>query len=395
MAPDPPDRLSEKEASPSAVGGALAIQGAAPSFPAGPPAWPVRDPEVDQTVMAALQDGSWGRYQADYSRRLVQKLCDLHGIEHAWTCCSGTFAVELALRGLQVRAGDEVILAGYDFPGNFRAVEAVGAFPVLVDIDPRTWCLDANQLRSAIGSKTSAVIVSHLHGGLADMQRITEIARAHHVGVIEDACQAPGAQVQDRMAGTWGDVGVLSFGGSKLLTAGRGGAILTGNASVYQRAKIFSERGNEAFPLSELQAAVLLPQLEKLPQRNQQRGENVRVLQRLCQGLTLLQPIATPDQGDVPSYYKVAFRYAGQLASVDREEFIAAVQAEGVALGPGFRGFLRRGSKRCRQASPLSHCAQAAANTMLLHHPALLQPPGYVQRVAQTLAKVAHAFTAH
>ena len=115
-----------------------------------------------------------------------------------------------------------MILAAYDFPGNFRSVEAVGARPVLVDIDPRTWCLDSGRIAAAVSPATRAVIVSHLHGGLADMAQICEIASAHHLSVIEDACQAAGAQVQGRPAGAWGDAAVLSFGGSKLLTAGRG-----------------------------------------------------------------------------------------------------------------------------------------------------------------------------
>ncbi len=95
---------------------------------------------------------------------------------------------------------------------------------MLVDIDPRSWCLAPERIAAAQSPATRAVIVSHLHGGLADMQQLTDVARRFNLGVVEDACQAPGATVQGRPAGTWGDVGVLSFGGSKLLTAGRGGA---------------------------------------------------------------------------------------------------------------------------------------------------------------------------
>src|SRR5205823_4882353 len=96
--------------------------------------------------------------------------------------------------------------------------------------------------------------------------------------VIEDAAQAPGALVQGRKAGTWGDVGVLSFGGSKLLTAGRGGAILSSCADIVQRIRAWTFRGNHINPLSELQAAVLLPQLDKLDERNQQRWQSVQLL---------------------------------------------------------------------------------------------------------------------
>ncbi len=369
----------------------LAIHGAPPAFPAGPPTWPVPDAAVDEIVRAALSDGSWGRYEAFYRRSLEEKLCELHGVDFALTCCSGTFAVQWALAALPVRPGDEVILAAYDFPGNFRAIEALGALPVLVDIDPSTYCLDAECFAQALGPKTRAVIVSHLHGGRADMQRVVALARTAGVGVVEDACQAPGAQVQGRVAGGWGDVGVLSFGGSKLLTAGRGGAILTRHASICQRAKIYNERGNEAFPLSELQAAVLLPQLEKLASRNRQRAASAQLLRQLCASAQRLQiqNVVTDDQHELPAYYKLALRDASSTAARSgRDDFIAAALAEGISVGPGFRGFTRRGSARCRSVGTLTHSTNASTSTVLLHHPVLLESEPYIRSLADTLVRI-------
>ena len=211
--------------------------------------------------------------------------------------------------GLRVSDGDEVILAGYDFPGNFRAVEAVGAVPVLVDIQRRTWCLDAAQLELAWSPRVRAILVSHLHGGLAAMPEIRAWADLRAVAVVEDACQVPGARIDGRLAGTWGDVGVLSFGGSKLLSAGRGGALLTDRSDVVQRIKIYSERGNQAYPLSELQAAVLLPQLESLAERNQQRLENAMRLLELCRGFPDLEPVTW----DATEAVRVSTSWAGYL----------------------------------------------------------------------------------
>src|SRR5439155_3874854 len=121
------------------------------------------------------------------------------------------------------------------------------------------WNFDASRLEAVIGPTTRAIIVSHLHGGLVPMRELMAIAAARGLRVVEDAAQAPGSQVQGRTAGTWGDVGILSFGGSKLLTAGRGGAILSRHADVLQRVRAWTFRGNSIAPLSELQAAVLLP----------------------------------------------------------------------------------------------------------------------------------------
>jgi len=383
-----------RESSDSLLHEPLAIAGGPAAVPAGPPDWPLEDECVRDQLLAAWQDGSWGRYHAQFSEQLVSKLRDLHGVEHVLPCSSGTVAVELALRGLKVKPGDEVVLAAYDFPGNFRAIEAVGATPVLVDIDPRSWCLDAERISAARSPATRAVIVSHLHGGLADMQQLTELAHQFDLGVVEDACQASGATVQGRPAGTWGDVGVLSFGGSKLLTAGRGGAILTADASIYQRAKIYGERGNDAFPLSELQAAVLLPQLDLLPQRNQLRRKNVDELVEAWLDLDLLEPVLAHQQPGLPSYFKVALRYDPQAAcGRTREQFIDTMIAEGVAVGPGFRGFVRRGGRRCRSSGELTSAANAAATTIVMHHPALLQPVHEIARIVRAYQKVACHFS--
>ena len=155
-----------------------------------------------------------------------------------------------------------------------------------------------------------AVIVSHLHGGLAAMPEIRAWADLRGVAVVEDACQVPGARIAGRLAGTWGDVGVLSFGGSKLLSAGRGGALLTDRSDVVQRIKIYSERGNQAYPLSELQAAVLLPQLESLAERNHAAAAERDAAARLVP--RILRP-GTRHLGRRPKAVRVSTSWAGYL----------------------------------------------------------------------------------
>lgn len=367
---------------------------APPEFPHGPPAWPLPDEEVQAALQAAYADGSWGKYDGPHGVRLADRLRQMHGVEHAILCSSGTIAVELALRGLRIGPGDEVILAAYDFAGNFRAVEAVGARPVLLDLAADSWTLDSNLLPQAIGPRCRAIIVSHLHGTLAEMPRIVEQARSAGLSVIEDACQTPGAVVAGRIAGSWGDVGIHSFGGSKLLTAGRGGALVTAHADVAQRIRIYSQRGNEAFPLSELQAAVLIPQLDKLPQRNERRSAAAA---RLREGLANTPDIICPAQRQHDScaaYYKLGmlFRPASDLEererAAQRRQLIAAAQAEGVAIDEGFRGFALRSASRCRVVGPLEHARRAAQGTLLLHHPVLLESDAVIDRVAAAIRKM-------
>jgi perosamine synthetase len=375
----------------------LAIDGGTPLIPEGPPPWPRPDEAVREALAAAYADGSWGRYLGPHGDRLKELLAGLLGVRHVWLCSSGTIAVELALRGLKVGPGDEVILAAYDFPGNFRAIEAIGARPVLVDLAPQSWTLDVEQVAAAVRPQTKAVIVSHLHGSLAAMARLRAIADERGLAIVEDACQVPGATIAGRPAGSWGDCGVFSFGGSKLLTAGRGGAIVTSREDVLQRIKIFCERGNDAFAMSELQAAVLVPQIPQLAAANQKRLNAVRMLLASCGDLAGLQPLHLVQQSsDQPAYYKLPWRLAGNDDVCDspqfeqlRARFITAAQAEGVAMDEGFRGFARRTSQRCRSVGDLHHARRAAAGAVLLHHPVLLEPATTIARVAEAIRKVA------
>src|SRR5262249_14833574 len=145
--------------------------------------------------------------------------------------------------------------------------------------------LDPGRIESALSPSTKAVLVSHLHGGLVPTSDVLALSARHGLKVIEDAAQAIGARVQGRPAGSWGDVGVLSFGGSKLLSAGRGGALLTPHDDVRQRARTWLNRGNLICPLSGLQAAVLLPQLDRLATDHQTRLRRVGQLARGLDGL--------------------------------------------------------------------------------------------------------------
>jgi perosamine synthetase len=361
------------------------------------PKWPRPSAAVQAALAAAYADGSWGRYHGPHSDQLVESLCGLCATKHAWACSSGTIAVELALRGLKVGPGDEVILAAYDFPGNFRAIEAIGARPVLVDLAANSWTLDIEQVATAISPQTKAVIASHLHGSLADMPRLRDLADQRGLAIVEDACQVPGALVTGKPAGSWGDCGVLSFGGSKLLTAGRGGAIVTNREDVSQRIKIYCERGNNAFPLSELQAAVLVPQIPELAAANRHRRQSVELILAECPTLPGLLPLQLPaDPQNQPAFYKLPWLLAGNNDACDSPEFeqrrrgfIAAIQAEGVAMDEGFRGFARRTNQRCRVVGNLTNARRAAASTVILHHPVLLEPADTIRRLAQAINKVA------
>jgi perosamine synthetase len=342
-----------------------------------PPSWPRFDPDVEAALHAAITSGEWGQYRGANVPQLEADLAAFHDVAHVFTCASGTVAVEIALRALRVAPGDEVIMAAYEYESNFLTIHALGAKPVLLDIAPGNWNLDPKQLPQAVSTQTKAILCSHLHGGLVPMRDVMSFAQERHIGVVEDAAQAPGATVQGRVAGTWGDIGTLSFGGSKLLTAGRGGAILIRDAQVAHRASVALHRGVQPFaPMSELQAAALIPQLKKLPEQNRLRAERVAWLRKQIAKLVPgLHPFENEHDAGEPAHYKLGFRYDFAAFGLLRGEFVKAMRAEGIAFDAGFNAL---------------HMESRAAHDgcVMLHHPVLLGSAREMQQVIEALRRV-------
>lgn len=372
-----------------------AILGGTPVRPDGPPGWPLPESQVLQALQIAWESGDWGRYHGPHVQNLETQLARLLSVSHAVSCSSGTAAVELALRGLQVGAGDEILLSAYDFKGNFQNVLTVGATPVLVEVGPRDWQIDIENLAVAVTPRSKAILVSHLHGGLVAMPELMTLANKLGLPVIEDACQMPGAIVGGRQAGTWGDVGVWSFGGSKLLTAGRGGALFTNRADIAQRIQLYTHRGNQAYPLSELQAAVLAPQLGQLEHHNRRRTANADLLRQLLLQVPGLTPLTTSLTDSQPGYYKFGMQFDPQVWGLSRDRFALAMRAEGIAIDAGFRSLHRiHSARRFRTASHLHEADRADEQVLTLHHPILLtENPDEIQQIIRAALKI-HRFAA-
>jgi dTDP-4-amino-4,6-dideoxygalactose transaminase len=354
------------------------------------PAWPVWDDAVAQAMQQMIQDGSWGRYHGPHCEALRAALSRLTECEHIALCSSGTSAVELCLRGVGVEPGDEVILAAYDYKANFVNVLNLGAVPVLVDTVANQPIPDPLNVEAAVGARTKAVVVSHLHGCHAPMQQIMRSMTHHRITVIEDACQSPGALVAGRPAGSWGDVSALSFGGSKLLTAGRGGAVVTNNARIAQKIRLYTHRGNDAYPLSEMQAAVLLPQLLQLTDNNARRQASVdRIAERLAtSGQAQIIAAAVSDECQ-PVFYKLAIQ-VGYVT--DRAQTVAIsnhARRLGVALDPAFTALhLTHSAARYRAPDRLDNAQRLHHQLLTLHHPVLLSTSEVIDQVSRILLDV-------
>lgn len=367
-----------------------ALLGGRPVHPDGPPAWPLPDDDVLTALQSAYASGNWGAYHGENLPRLEELLRGHFQSPHVFTTASGTLATEVALRALGVSAGDEVIMGAYDYEPNFLTVLAIGAKPVLIDCRPDSPVLDERLVSSAITPRTKAILASHLHGGMVAMPALRAVAGT--IPIVEDAAQATGGTVEDRPAGSLGDAGVISFGGSKLLSAGRGGAVFFREAGHAQRAKVILSRGVQQWGvLSELQATVLIPQLAKLAERTRHRHQMAEQLHALLAMIPGLKPIVnhTPC---VPGYYKLGFYLDEAVFGLGRESFVKALRAEGIAFDAGFRPVHQgRSPGRFIQGSPLTHADRAGRQMVMLHHPVLSGDASGVARVAGAVGKT-HRF---
>jgi dTDP-4-amino-4,6-dideoxygalactose transaminase len=339
---------------------------------------------VAAAIEQAVVEGDWGRYSSPTGDKASLYWGDICSCQFVRFCSSGTAAVELALRACRIGSGDEVILAGFDYPGNFRCVEAIGATPVVVDVQKGGWTIDLNCIQQGISAKVRAILASHLYQQLASMADLRSIADQHGLLLIEDACQAPGAHVCGKPAGSWGDVSVFSFGGSKLISCGSGGAVVTNDPRIHQRLKIYCERPSEAFGISPLQAAALLPQFQRLEHWNTLRRERAK---QFLAALDADRAQKAPDLQsflDLASYYKLAWRVAAE----NRDKILGQLQSVGLPCGVGFPHFGRRSGNRCRIVGCLEESKRAAAETILFDHQVLEQDEATWVKILELLTRL-------
>lgn len=348
---------------------------------------------VQLAAQTAIASGSYQRYSGEYCDRLASDLGERLQTSQVLLACSGTAAMEIALRAAGVVAGDEVLLSAYDYPGNFWAIERIGARPVLLDIEPHGWRIAAAGLQQVWREAGSykALLVSHLHGQLQSMAELRSECDRLGIVLIEDACQAVGASIDGRPAGSFGHASIISFGGGKTLSAGRGGALLSNDPALAQRAKIFSGGGSGPYSLSELQAAVVGAQLTWLDDilttcRN--------YFETIVQCLQTSNDVLTPFAADLrqTSFYQAGFLLPPLIidspddqANTRQQTTIARLLAQQVPAGIGFAGFQRRSTKRCRLLQPLLNVADVVQRTVTLHHRLAMTQPNSAQMVAQIL----------
>jgi dTDP-4-amino-4,6-dideoxygalactose transaminase len=267
---------------------------------------------------------------------LEQEFAAFCGVRHGIGVSDGTAALHIILRAMGIGPGDEVITVAHTFIATAEAIVLAGARPVFVDIDPTTYLMDVAQVESKITSRTKAILPVHLYGQTVDMDPLLELAAQHGLKVIEDACQAHGAEYEGRRAGSLGDAAAFSFYFSKNLGAyGEGGFVTTNDDELAQRVRMIRDHGSERryyhdliglnARLDELQAVVLRAKLKHLEAWNGLRRQHAARYNELLREASVGTPVECPENRHVYHLYVIR--------AAQRDALQAHLKSQGVATG--------------------------------------------------------------
>jgi dTDP-4-amino-4,6-dideoxygalactose transaminase len=274
------------------------------------------------------------------------------GVTHAAALTSGTGALHLALILLGVGAGDEVICQSFTFSASANPIVYQGAIPVFVDSEPDTWNISPEALKEAIedrikkGKKPKAIIAVHLYGMPAKMNEIQAIASAYEIPLIEDAAEALGSVYQGKACGSFGQFGILSFNGNKIITTSGGGALVSEDGAAIQKARFLSTQARDPAPhyqhshigynyrLSNVLAGIGRGQMEVLPQRVEKRRENHAQYEQALKGLEGISFLAEPEGHYSNRWLTCIIVEPAKCNGVTRETIRLALEAENIESRP-------------------------------------------------------------
>lgn len=332
---------------------------------------PVNEPALAERELAYLAEAArsgWISSSGRFLDAFEEGWAAYCGRRYGVAVCNGTAALQVALASLDLQPGDEVILPTFTIISCALAVLAVGAVPVLVDSEPRTWCLDVDQVRARLTPRTRAIMVVHIYGHPADMDPLLELADRHGLAVVEDAAEAHGAEYLAgrggpspawRRCGSFGALSTFSFYANKPVTTGEGGMVLTDDQRLAERARalrnlcfqpgrrFYHEALGFNFRLTNLQAALGVAQLERIDQivaRKRWLGQQYTARLRGLPGVQL--PVEEPWARNIYWMYGLVL---DEATGLDAVAFAGRLAERGVETRPFFLGmheqpvFHRRG----------------------------------------------------
>ena len=301
--------------------------------------------EIDYVTDAVAN--AWYANANIYNERFEKAFAEYLGVKFAISLPSCTSAIHLSLLSFGVGHGDEVIVPDLTWIATSAPISYVGATPVFADVDEKTWCLSAESFEQLISPKIKAVIPVELYGNMPDMDSICEVAQRHGIAVIEDAAEAIGSEYKGRKAGSFGDTGVFSFHGSKTLTTGEGGMLVTNREDVYRRCLFLRDHGRSPgdkmfwntevaykYKMTSMQAALGLAQLERideLVERKRQIFNWYRSELGDIQGITL-----NYEAPNTKNTYWMVTTVFDEKFGFKKEELMALMLEKGIDCRPFF-----------------------------------------------------------
>jgi len=399
----------------------LAIDGGTPVRSKPFPSWPMWGKREEELLLEVLHSGKWGTLNGPKVIEFENKFAAFQGAKYGVCVTGGTAALELALRAMGIGPGDEVITSPYTFVATASAMFKVGATPTFADVEPGTLSLDAARVEEAITPRTKAILPVHIGGCPTNMDAINQVARRHRLLVLEDACQAWGAEWGGKRVGPLGDLGGFSFQASKNINAGEGGIIVTNDPELYERAWALHNVGRTLgksrheqdllgfnYRMTEWQGAVLLAQLERLPQHIKLREESAAYLTDLLEEIPGITPRTRDPRVTQHAWHLYMFFYDGQaFGGLPREDFIRALQAEGVPCSPGYKplytspavrrawaeqqGQIKPWQKEAAslpEAKPCPVCEKACQETVWFYQNMLLGDKRDMEDIATAIRKI-------
>ena len=320
------------------------------------PNWPVWDQRDLDAVTEVIKSGNWGGYPypGPKTAELSRKFSEMQGGGYAVPMSNGTVTMEVACRAAGIGWGDEVIVPAYTFQATAAAPMAAGAIPVIVDVDPNTYCIDPKAIEKAITSQTKAVIPVHLGHQMADMDAIMELAEKHNLIVIEDCAHAHGAKWNGQGAGTIGHFGSFSLQSSKTLTTGEGGILLCRTPELAAKAASIIDCGRPHalgggpedysmdfqvggnYRLSEIAAVLALVGLDRFPAQAKQREEMAAYMDESLSEIQGVRVLKLDPRHSTRSFYRYMFAIDPEDFGVEHDALCAALDAEGIGCWVGY-----------------------------------------------------------
>jgi dTDP-4-amino-4,6-dideoxygalactose transaminase len=296
----------------------------------------------------AVRSGSLISTKGTFVKKLEKEFANVIGVKHVHACSSGTSAVHTAIAAINPTPGDEIVTSPVTDMGALTPILYQGALPVFADIDPKTYTVTARTIEPCLSERTKAIIVTHLFGNPCDMGEIMELSRQRDIPVIEDCAQSFLARYNGRFVGTIGSIGCFSLQQGKHITTGEGGLVVTSDDALARRMFLFINKGwgyGDPQPdhyflalnyrMSELQGAVAVAQLPKLPEVVQKRIFMARKLTEKLSGVT---GIETPRayRNSVHTYWKYCLQVDARVVSGGAVELGRLLAERGIASAPNY-----------------------------------------------------------